>query len=438
MHEINIKNLQDLNHSYHNKFSSLHFIYGSSKSGKTTFIKNFVIKKDYLYLACSNTSKHIQISTFAKIISNKFKQKYISSYFNEFSDILNLLNKQVFKNKFLIIFDDFHNLLKIDKKELDKFLLFWETTLKNKNIQVIITSAIKFDNKKYKKLSLFDKSSFTLEDIPFENIKKKKIVSNIDKLHMYSFFGSSDNLLNYYNPKEEFIKNVYKISLIPSSPFFSYGFDYLKINISDISTYNSILYAIAKNNHKISQISSFINIQAAHLSRYIQKLIDLMIISRQLPVNDNFKNSKNGRYYINDNYLKFWYCYIFENISFLQMKKHTSVIKQIDKTYIKNILEPTYKKYILNLIKEDTKKYLGYSALKIAPWWDNNTSIDLVAYDEDNITFIDITWENFEVAKTMYLKLQENAKMYKTNLKKHYIIISKNSYLKSMENKQNG
>jgi len=120
------------------------------------------------------------------------------------------------------------------------------------------------------------------------------------------------------------------------------------------------------------------------------------------------------------------------------MKKHTSVIKQIDKTYIKNILEPTYKKYILNLIKEDTKKYLGYSALKIAPWWDNNTSIDLVAYDEDNITFIDITWENFEVAKTMYLKLQENAKMYKTNLKKHYIIISKNSYLKSMENKQNG
>jgi hypothetical protein len=434
MHEINIKDLQSLNHSYHENSSSLHIIYGANKSGKTTFLKDFVVKKDYIYLSCTNTSKHIQVSNFAKIISDKFKQKYIQSYFNQFEDILILLDKQTIKEKLVVIFDDFHNLLKVNKDELNILLSYWDKKLQYKNIQIILTSSNIFDKSKHKKLLSYEKNIFFIEDIPFLNIKKKKNLSIIDKLHIYSFFGSSDYLINYYNPKEEFIKNVYKIALVPSSPFFNYGFDYLKENISDISTYNAILYAISKDNNKISQIASFINLPASYLSRYIQKLIDLMIISRVLPINDNFKNSKNGRYFINDHFLKFWYCYIFENLSFLQMKKHSIVIKQIDSSYIKNILEPTYKKYILNLIKQNPVKYLGYNPYDIAPWWDNNNSIDLVAYDEHNITFINIFWENVEVVKNSYKDLQENANNYKTSLKRNYIIISKNSYLKSMEN----
>jgi hypothetical protein len=434
MHEINIKDLQNLNHSYHENSSSLHIIYGANKSGKTTFLKDFVVKKDYIYLSCTNTNKHIQISNFAKIISSKFKQKYIQSYFNKFEDILILLDKQTLKDKMVVIFDDFHNLLKVNKEELNILLNYWDKKLKHKNIQIVLTSAIIFDKSKYKKLISYKENIFFLEEVSFLNIKKKKNLSILDKLHIYSFFGSSDYLINYYNTKEEFIKNVYKIALVPSSPFFNYGFDYLKENISDISTYNAILYAIAKENNKISQIASFINLPASYLSRYIQKLIDLMIISRILPINDNFKNSKNGRYFLNDHFLKFWYCYIFENLSFLQMKKHTSVIKQIDSTYIKNILEPAYKKYILNLIKQNPIKYIGYNPNKLAPWWDNNNSIDLVAYDEHNITFINIFWENVEVVKNSYKDLQENANNYKTSLKRNYIIISKNSYLKSMEN----
>jgi len=434
MHEINIKDLQSLNHSYHENSSSLHIIYGANKSGKTTFLKDFVVKKDYIYLSCTNTNKHIQVSNFAKIISDKFKQKYIQSYFNQFEDILILLDKQTIKEKLVVIFDDFHNLLKVNKDELNILLSYWDKKLQYKNIQIILTSSNIFDKSKHKKLLSYEKNIFFIEDIPFLNIKKKKNLSIIDKLHIYSFFGSSDYLINYYNPKEEFIKNVYKIALVPSSPFFNYGFDYLKENISDISTYNAILYAISKDNNKISQIASFINLPASYLSRYIQKLIDLMIISRVLPINDNFKNSKNGRYFINDHFLKFWYCYIFENLSFLQMKKHSIVIKQIDSSYIKNILEPTYKKYILNLIKQNPVKYLGYNPYDIAPWWDNNNSIDLVAYDEHNITFINIFWENVEVVKNSYKDLQENANNYKTSLKRNYIIISKNSYLKSMEN----
>ena len=434
MQEINIKDLQSLNHSYHNDQSSLHFIYGGKRTGKTTFLKDFIVKKNYLYLSCSTTSKYIQISNFAKIISKKFKQQFIQSYFNEFTDILILLSKQNINDKFLIIFDDFHNLLKIDKNELNNLLNFWTKTLQNKNIQIIISSSQIFDLKFNKKLSYFKQNTIYMENIPFSNIKKKKNISDIDKLNIYAFFGSSDFILNYYNRNEDFIKNIYNIALSPNSPFLNYGFHYLKENIGDISTYNSILFAISKKNNKISDIALFINLPASYLSRYISKLIDLMIIKRELPIDDNFKNSKFGRYYINDNFLQFWYCYVFENLSFLNMKKHTSVIKQINSSYLENILQPAYKKYILDLINQNPEKYIGYTPNNLAPWWDNNSHIDLVAYNNTDITFIDILWENPKNAKIQYSKLLDNAAFYKSSLKRNYIIISKNSYLNSIKN----
>jgi hypothetical protein len=100
---------------------------------------------------------------------------------------------------------------------------------------------------------------------------------------------------------------------------------------------------------------------------------------------------------------------------------------------LKNIVEPAYKKYILALINNDPEKYIGYIPIDIAPWWDNNNTIDLVAFNNKNITFINILWDNAQIAKTKYKQLQQSASNYKTTLNKNYIIISKNSYINSMK-----
>ena len=433
MNLINIEDLQNLNHSYHNNKSSLHFIYGASKSGKTTIIKDFIIKKNYLYLTCTPVSKSILIKSFANIISKKFKQNNLPDYFNNFEDILLLLSKQNISNNFTIIFDNFHELIKLDKNALSTLFKAWESTLKNINLQIIILSAIKFDSKFNKKLLKYENNSFYIEDIKFDNIKKLKNISALDKLYIYSFFGASDHFINYYNKNDEFIKNIYKIALQPSSPFFYYGFDFLKQNLSDISTYSSILYAIAKGNNKITQIANFINVKPEHLSRYMTKLQDLFIVHKHLPINDKFKNSKFGRYYINDKFLNFWFSYVFENISFLEMKKHTSVLKQINETFLKKIIEPAYKDYIFSIIHNYPEKYLGYIPSEIGKWWDNTDEIDIVAYNDEEITFISIFWDKSNIASLYYPTLKEISSKYKTNLKRNYIIISENTYINTLK-----
>ncbi len=433
MYTININHLQNLNHSYYYDKSSLHFIYGKNKSGKTSLLRDFVTKKNYIYFQCTSTSKAILYPRLAHIISIKFKQKNSLNFFKKFEDLLELIAKEPLSEKLLIIFDDFHELLKIDKNALNIIFEYWNKELKHKNLQFIITSNSSFDNTYDNKLKKYSKNTFFMENIPFKNINNIRNISPLDQLYIYSFFGTSDEFLKYYNPKLEFIKNVYNISLQINSPFLNYGFDYLKKDIADISTYCSILYSISKGHNKIGDIAAFINLKSTDLSRYIKKLQDLFIITKLLPIGDNFKNSKYGRYYINDKFLHFWFCYIFNNISLLQMKKFPRVLKEIDNTFLKDIVEPSYKDFILNLLKKDSLKYLSFTPLNIGKWWDNTDEIDIVAYDNEQISFITVMWADADSSKLDYNKLKVTSDKYKTYLKKNYIVISKNTYVNYMK-----
>ena len=161
-----------------------------------------------------------------------------------------------------------------------------------------------------------------------------------------------------------------------------------------------------------------------------------MIIRKELPLSKEQIFSKYGRYYINDNYLRFWFCYIYPNIASLGLKKHQSVLKELDDTNIKKILTPTYCEFIKNLIHLKPERYLGFVPNKVGSWWDNNgNNIDLIAYDTKKIVFMMIVWESKEVAVERYNELKEMASHFKTPLKREYIIISKNTYFEILEGK---
>ena len=428
---LNQNDLLELNKQYHSANSSLHFLYGAIQSGKTTFIRDFVTKKNYIYFSTSATLSSVLFSNFAKIINKKFKLNNSTSLYNSFEKILYLLNEQTIKEKLIIIFDDFSLLQKIDKESLNTLLTYWQKELKHKHIQLIISSAILPDVNKLNKIKKLSSTIIYLDDFYFDEINNKASLTPLNKMYIYSILGGSHLLLSSYNGKIDFIKNIYKIALVPNSPFFNFGFDFLKKELGDIATYSSILYAISKGNHKLGDIAKFLNLKSTYLTRYIQKLQDLMIINKQLPINQTHTFSKYGRYYINNHFLRFWFCYIFQNIPFLQMRKYQPVLKEIDNTVIQNIITPTYKKYIEDMIKQNSLKYLGFIPTQIGPWWDNNgNEIDLIAFNNEQITFIKILWENADIAKIHYGDLKYMSNHFKTTLKKNYIIISKNTYLK--------
>lgn len=422
--------LKFLNSNYESPNSSLELIFGPKNCGKTTLVHEYSKDKKMLYFSNYEMIPSQFFTQIANTISHFFHDNNtVGKPFSSFEEVLDFLNKQKIEEKVVLIFDDFQNLIKVDKNALESLTYIWKKKLKNKNIQLIITSSIFFNAKDEEKIESIA-NLIKLRYLDFISIKEFfPQMNRLDQLYLYSLLGTSPSNLKFYNPKLEFTENIVNLFLSPNSYLFDYGIKILKSEISDIGTYSSILYSISRGKSKIGEIASSLDVKSTHLTRYLQKLIDMMIIEKNVPIGEDKKTSKFGRYEIIDNTLKFWFSYIYPNLSSLQLNDTEEVISLIQEDFIRKTVFISYKDCIKEFVSKNEENIFGYKPKLIGSWWDNqNSFIDIIAYDKKNITFVQIIWEEQDVAKLSYGKLKEASEKFKTSLKKKYIIVTKNTF----------
>ena len=183
-------------------------------------------------------------------------------------------------------------------------------------------------------------------------------MQQIPYAHYHEFFTSKNRkeLIEYYSvtggvPKyiELFYdsKDVYsaieenilsKQSFLYEEPIFL-----LQYEVSEIGSYFSIIKTIASGNQKLSKIAANLELKQTGLTRYLQTLINLDILERQVPITEeNPKKSKRGLYKIKDNFLAFWFQFIYPNKSFIETDRIDYVIKKIKKNFVDNHLAFVY------------------------------------------------------------------------------------------------
>jgi len=425
MININENDLKKLNEYYYKKESSIHYLYGSINSGKTTFLRDFIIKKRNIYINCYPTTINNIYQYIVKIINKKLFLKNSIKLYSSFNHIFDLLLEQEYKEKIIIIFDNFQELEKIDKDAMNIFIKY-QKIIKNKlNIQLIISSnkvVLKSDFYKY-----ID-TKIKMEKFNIKNVEKEKGLTNIDKFYIDSFFGSSDNILKLYNKKDNFLKNLYNISLNSYSEYNNYGFNYLKNYFNDIGIYSMILNAISNGYDNINTISIKTNIKQTSLTSYLKKLETNLIISKIVFNNFEFKKSKYSKYRIINNFLNYWFIYIYENQHLIELRKIQSILNEINNDFKNKILNRNYKEYIKEKIKNNEMEILNYIPLSMEEFDYKGIDIDLITYNKKEITFIKISWEDIDVKKEIDILKRKSNKFY-TNKIKNYIIFTKSTYL---------
>lgn len=422
------RELEQLEADYKLPTSTMVFLFGRKQVGKTTLINEYTKNKDTIYLSCIEILPKLLFENFTSIISKYFNQSMAQTA--SLSTFLDILSSCDIKRKTVIVLDDFQNLTKIEKEALSILSKQWNKKLKQKNIQLIISSSINSSLPEDRKVYESANVQIILKSLNFTVIKDIiKDVSKNDLMYIYASLGTNIKYLEQYNIKKDFVLNLKEIFLNPNSDIFHDGLNIVKNDLSEIGTYSSILYAIAKGNSKIGDIASFLDVKSSYLTRYLQKLVDMMIIAKQVPITDDPSKSKFGRYKIEDNYLKFWFAYIYPNMS--QLNKHDtySVLNQIRTTYSKQMVHPAYKNYIFELISNSPEQFLTFTPTKIGRWWNNkDKEIDIVAYNNSEITFIDCKWRTKETASQSYEILKQKSRLFDTVLNKNFIIFSKTAH----------
>ena len=200
----------------------------------------------------------------------------------------------------------------------------------------------------------------------------------------------------------------------------------MRYEFKDVSTYKLILEAIAHGKTKLNEIKNFIKVKRTDISPYLRNLIEVGMIKRVVPVTENPK-SRLGRYYLNDNFLKFWFRYIYPNLSSIgEGIFDINVVKEDYSNYLGGVFEEVARQF---LIKE--RERIFYFS-KIGKWWHKDKEIDIVALSDatKEILFVECKWRNLTCwqAEKILDDLSEKAKSVQWNSdsrKEHLGIVAK-------------
>lgn len=436
-----IKELGELNKEYLRDGAAFSVVYGRRRVGKTALLSKYIEEKPNIYLYITLSDINVQLAGFTKQIAG-FVPEVLAKHlhFKSFEEALEFLSTLELKEKLVVIIDEYQYLAQLDIGFSSKLQKVWDMSLQKSNIHLVlcgsVLSMMHSETLAYN-APLYGRrtSQFHIKAIKFHYLQAfVPQADRLEQMQIFASFGSIPKYLNEYDASAGFMENVKEKILNKNAYLYSEGNFLLKDEISDARTYFSILESISKGNSKIGHIAASLGLVSSHLSKYMQKLIELDIVEKEVPVTEkNPLKSKLGRYKIKDKFLNFWFYYVFKNYNYLEIEQVQAVLDEIELNFNDRFVSFAFEDYALEEIIRNPKKYMDFIPDKIGRWWSNKEEIDIVAFNDENICFVECKWQNRVNRAEVKQSLIKKSIPLIEERKASYVVITKENYLKDEE-----
>jgi AAA+ ATPase superfamily predicted ATPase len=436
------KELDTLNYEYNKAEASFVVIYGRRRVGKTTLIKEFIKAKKSVYFLANEEIELENEKKLQEELAVYLKQDYIRDMtFKNWDGIFKLIPESTTEEKLVLVIDEFQYLCMTNKAFPSIFQRIWDEELKKKNIMIIICGSymnmmegltLSYTSPLYGRRT----AQIKLSPLSFNETREfYKELSFEEQVKRYSITGGVPKYIEVFKEKNNLLASIEKNVLNSDSFLYEEPNFLLKNEVEKPITYLSILKAIAAGNHKMGNISSNLSISSSTVGKYLSVLQGLDIVVREVPVTEeNSEKSKKGLYIIKDNFIDFWFKFVFPYTSYLEMGRTEYVLKVIERNIIDNHVAFVFEKVCAEMLWD---MELPFQPLKVGRWWDSNEEIDIVAINsfENSILFGECKfWEN-KVGVSVLSKLKEKAKKVRClneDRNEYYAIFSKNGFTEEL------
>ena len=402
------KERRELDEVLNSKTFEFIVIYGRRRIGKTELIlKATENKKRIYYLAIGARN----LERFYNICIGHYPQ--VSKFKMDWEVLFDFLKD----NAETVVIDEFQNMIQEDANILNIFQSVTDTILKDSPLKLfLLGSSISVITSKVldHKSPLYGRKTGSLELKSVSFFDLKEFFPKADMEELVEIYGFADGVPYYLVRIDISFWLWLKDEIEKERGFLKDEVDFLmRYEFEDVSTYKLILEAIAHQKTKLNEIKNYMNVKRTDISPYLRNLIEVGMIKREVPITENVR-SRLGRYYISDNFLKFWFRYIYPNVSSIEEGIFDiDIIKGDYNRYLGYIFEDVVKQF---LIKERDK---NFKFSKIGKWWHKEREIDIVALNEstEEIMFIECKWQDLSAKQVdkILVELKEKSKFVRWN-----------------------
>lgn len=377
------------------KQAQMTFVVGRRRIGKTSLLVKATENKDVLYFFVAKKSEVLLCSEFVEQIKEKL-QVPLFGEIKTFKELFGFLMELSKSRQFTLIIDEFQEFYSVNSSVFSDMQNYWDAHKQSSHLNLILCGSVYslmtkiFENSKE---PLYGRATQRIHLKAFDISTLKTILNdyspqytNEDLLAFYLFTGGVAKYVELLVQAKAFtLQDIVNVVLAEQSLFLEEGKQVLIEEFGkEYGNYFSILSLIASGKTSRVEIESIMEIQTGGFLDRLEN--DFGLLKKVRPFYSK-PNSRIVKYSIEDNFLSFWFRFIY---------KYRSAVEIGNLDYIKEILFRDYTTYSGKILEkyfvEKLKSERKYNV--IGTYWERNNQneIDIVAVNdlEKRVLFVEV------------------------------------------------
>jgi len=403
-------------------------IYGRRRVGKTTLIKEFIKGKKAIFFTASESTAQANLLSLSECIGGRSSAPVFRDYESALESVFDMAHDE----RMVFVIDEFPYLAQSYRGISSLLQILIDTHKETSKLMLILCgSGMSFmENQVLGYQSpLYGRRTAQFKILPFTFFEALPFLVHFcaaDQALLYGAAGGVPEYLSKVDPQGTVRSNLINLFLTTSGHFFEEPANLLKQELREPATYNVIIESIACGASRLNEIAAKCGLESNKCAKYLSALIALGLIKKEYPYGET--GGKRSIYKIEDNMFRFWYRFVFPNISAItaghgELVYKNDIENQLN-AYMGFIFEDICKQWLFALAGKqeandfESKDSLPFFIGHIGRWWGTNwqtrkqEDIDIMSTRNDSALFAECKWKNADVGIDVFYDLKRRSELF--------------------------
>ena len=397
-------------------------LYGRRRVGKTELLKHWCQQSDipYTYWAADKEPAALQRRSFMATMLEMPEEQ--ATAFDSWPALWRWLAPRLAEegDKQIIILDELSYASAADPALLSALQHAWDHHLQESNVVLVLcgSQVTTMEAIMQHQSPLFGRftGQWHLQPLPFSSLHEFfPHWTAEERVALYAVVGGIPAYLRWLDSDLSLVDNIRQVILEPGNIFLSEPELLLHDELRDLSTYQAILRAISKGHHTLKAISDDCLIGSSGLTFHLNKLQELRLVERRLPVTlttAQQRRSKQGRYHLSAPFFRFYFRFLFPHLSSLMSPEETTAhIKSELRAFVGLSFEKLAQQWVVAQARAGgpSGRRLPFAPEAVGSHWSRQVQVDVVAINHQSreILLGECKWGEGKVNRQLVRELIE-------------------------------
>ena len=351
-------------------------IYGRRRVGKSTLIKEFIKGKKTIFYTATKVGAERNLELFSKQVMDVLDPTMSTATFPSIESVFDIISYKVMDDhKIILVIDELPYWAENDESLLSVLQKYIDTQWSLKNMMVILCgSALSFMENKVlsEKSPIFGRRDSQIKLEAFNYRDSALFVPEYtaeEKAICYGVTGGVAKYLSLFDAGKSLDDNIIRLFFNTDGYLFDETRNLLVQEFSDVTLVNNIIEQVASGENTLNVIAAKVHEKETTVLYSLEKLIDVGLLEKKNCITEE-KNKKKTRYVLKDHMFEFWYKFIPNAISVIEMgqgeKYYKKVVKPQMHSYMGSVFEEMCRYYTL---EKGIQGEYGSFLTKTGTWW---------------------------------------------------------------------